>query len=281
MSKSVCSYCFGTGEAQPEDRYNGALAENERSAVLTCLQKIIDMSTATGRDGQVVRDSAYYDAATEAQSVILHDRYRQLTYQGTKLSVCEEAQHRVDTGVIPPFCHSCAEAQLGSMQRSTEQIQEWMERAKNFRLGLMYACKRLELYGYTAQSENAAQIAGTEFTRTPTEDCNHHFSHHCVRCGITSDMDGLMESERQSAISALEKIEYMTEHDSPPNMVASQALSWLNEYQMEIKGWVVTWEPPINKLKVSKFFTNQEAAIKFKDENLHPNYNPEIIKVVT
>ncbi len=226
MSKSVCSYCFGSGEAQPEERFDGALVENERSVVITAFNSLYEMD-------EIRLIPKAMDIVQEAHAVIRHDQGKQLTYQGTSYRLCSEAQHRVDTGTNPPFCHTCAGQQIDQLTKANDQVQEMQEMVKNLRLGLLYASQRLEFYGKNAQAENACKIGGIAYTKDVINKCEHVFSHHCETCGLSSEIDGLIVTERQTAEKALREIAKMTEHDSPVNVIAAEALSHLLAYQDE------------------------------------------------
>ena len=273
MNKCVCSYCFGTGEARSESHLQGAIVENERSSVMTLLSEMY-------LDEDMRKFPDIMNRLQEAYSILSHANGKQLTYQGTEYRICKESDHRVDTGTNPPFCHTCAQSEIDKSVEMNDRWNESLEMAKNCRLGLLYAAKRLEHYGYEAQSINAAKIGGIAYTDAVQKDCEHTYSHHCEKCGLNSELDGLCDSERNNVMKALREIDQLTEHDSPPNQVAAQTLAWLGEYSMQLDGWVVVWEPPINKMKVAKFFVSQADAVKFMNESLQPQhlFKAEVIR---
>lgn len=60
-----------------------------------------------------------------------------------------------------------------------------------------------------------------------TTRCEHKWQHRCGLCGEPSEMDGLTETDRSSAIAAFRKICEMEKHDSPVYCIAAEQISAL------------------------------------------------------
>jgi hypothetical protein len=57
--------------------------------------------------------------------------------------------------------------------------------------------------------------------------CDHEWTHRCGKCGLPSELDGITETDRSSALASFRKILAITEHDSKINQIAAEAVAHL------------------------------------------------------